>query len=134
MISEDIIKIKDKILATIGGDCEKIILFVSYAYGAPKEDSDYDFYIILKDESEKPILALQNMYGYLAGHDYEPVDLLANYTNHAKKLIKLGYFDIVPVKQDSLFSATSIMRTSRVILVKSVIFRTDGKAVLGVLA
>jgi hypothetical protein len=52
----------------------------------------------------------------------------------AKKLIKLGYFDIVPVEQNSLFSATSIMRPSRVIPVKSVIFRTDGKAVLGVLA
>jgi predicted nucleotidyltransferase len=79
MISEDIIKIKDKILATIGGDCEKIILFGSYAYGAPKEDSGYDFYIVLKDGSEKPVLALQNIYGCLAGTDYKPIDLLANY-------------------------------------------------------
>jgi predicted nucleotidyltransferase len=50
MISEDIIKIRNKILTAVGGDCEKIILFGSYAYGVPKEDSDYDFYIILKDD------------------------------------------------------------------------------------
>jgi predicted nucleotidyltransferase len=79
MISEDIIKIKNKILAAVGSDCEKIILFGSYAYGVPKEDSDYDFYIVLKDGTEKPIMALQNIYGYLAGPDYKPVDLFANY-------------------------------------------------------
>jgi hypothetical protein len=32
MINEDIIKIKDSILNTVGDDCEKIILFGSYAF------------------------------------------------------------------------------------------------------
>ncbi|MDR1931642.1 MAG: nucleotidyltransferase domain-containing protein [Spirochaetales bacterium] len=79
MINEDIIAIKNNILATVGDDCEKIILFGSYACGTPREDSDYDFYVVLKDGTEKPILVLQNIYRSLAGPDYKPVDVLANY-------------------------------------------------------
>jgi predicted nucleotidyltransferase len=37
MVNDDIIAIKDSILNTVGEDCEKIILFGSYAYGAPRE-------------------------------------------------------------------------------------------------
>jgi predicted nucleotidyltransferase len=62
MINDDILAIKDNILKTVGDDCEKIILFGSYVHGTPKEGSDYDFYIVLKDSSEKPILILQNIY------------------------------------------------------------------------
>jgi predicted nucleotidyltransferase len=79
MINEDIVKIKDSILNTVGDDCEKIILFGSYAYGAPGEDSDYDFYVVQKDGTEKPILVLQKICGGLAGPDYKSVDILANY-------------------------------------------------------
>ena len=43
MINENIIRIKDSILNTAGDDCEKIILFGSYARGTPGADSDYDF-------------------------------------------------------------------------------------------
>jgi predicted nucleotidyltransferase len=79
MINEDILKIKDSILNTVGDNCEKIILFDSYVYGAPREDSDYDFYVVLKDGTEKPILILQKIYRELAGPDYKPVDVLDNY-------------------------------------------------------
>jgi predicted nucleotidyltransferase len=41
---------------------KKIILFGSYAYGVPREGSDYDVFVILKDGAEKPILVLQNTY------------------------------------------------------------------------
>jgi predicted nucleotidyltransferase len=44
MINDDILVIKDNILNTVGETCEKIILFGSYAYGKPREDSDYDFF------------------------------------------------------------------------------------------
>jgi predicted nucleotidyltransferase len=62
VINEDIIRIKNSILNTVGDDCEKIILFGSYAYGTPREDSDYDFYVVLRDGAEKPILVLQKIY------------------------------------------------------------------------
>jgi predicted nucleotidyltransferase len=40
MINNDILAIKDCILAAVGEACEKIYLFGSYAYGMPREDSE----------------------------------------------------------------------------------------------
>jgi predicted nucleotidyltransferase len=80
MINDDIIMIKNSILDTVGETCEKIILFGSHAYGTPREDSDYDFFVVLKDDSEKPILVLQKIYRNLARKPMlTPVDVLANY-------------------------------------------------------
>ena len=80
MINDEIIAIKDSILHTVGNDCEKIILFGSYAYGTPREKSDYDVFVVLKDDSEMPILVLQNIYRDLAKNpNYKAVDVLANY-------------------------------------------------------
>jgi predicted nucleotidyltransferase len=81
MINGDIIRIKDSILNTVGADCEKIILFGSYAHGTPREDSDYDFYVVLKDGAEKPILVLQKIYRQMCDTGYTPVDVLADYQN-----------------------------------------------------
>jgi predicted nucleotidyltransferase len=60
MINDDIIAIKDSILKTVGEDCEKIFLFGSYAYGTPKDGSDYDVFVVLKDDTQKPIVVLQH--------------------------------------------------------------------------
>jgi len=35
MVNDEILAIKDSILKIVGEDCEKIILFGSYAYGMP---------------------------------------------------------------------------------------------------
>ena len=80
MKNDDIIAIKDNILNTVGEICEKIILFGSHAYGSPREESDYDFFVVLKDDSEKPILVLQKIYRNLARKPMlTQVDVLANY-------------------------------------------------------
>ena len=79
MINKDIIAIKDNILGTVGDCCERIILFGSYAYGTPGKDSDYDFYVVLKDGTEKPVLVLQEIYCNLCDTKHIPVDILANY-------------------------------------------------------
>jgi predicted nucleotidyltransferase len=79
MINDDILAIKDSILKTVGGDCEKIILFGSYAYGTPPKDSDYDFYVVLKDGTEHPILVMQKIYEYMCDTHFTPVDVLVNY-------------------------------------------------------
>ena len=80
MINDDIIAIKDNILNTVGKTCEKIILFGSHASGTPHEGSDYDFFVVLEDDSEKPILVLQKIYRGLAKRPMlTPVDVLANY-------------------------------------------------------
>ena len=79
MIADEIISIKDSILSTVGDGCEKIILFGSHVYGTLHKESDYDFYVVLKDEMENPILVLQKIYEYLCDTNYIPVDILANY-------------------------------------------------------
>jgi predicted nucleotidyltransferase len=79
MINDKIIAIKDSILSTVGDGCEKIFLFGSYAYGTPNKDSDYDFYVVLKDGMENPLLVMQKIYEYMGDTNYIPVDVLANY-------------------------------------------------------
>jgi predicted nucleotidyltransferase len=80
MRDAEIPKIKDMILETLGETCEKIILFGSYAYGTPREESDIDIYVILKDGSKNPLLAMEDIYVGFGKHNYsEEVDILANY-------------------------------------------------------
>jgi predicted nucleotidyltransferase len=80
MINDEIIAIKENILNTVGENCEKLILFGSHAYGTPREGSDYDFFVVLKDDSQKPILTLQQIYRNLARKPMQvSVDVLANY-------------------------------------------------------
>jgi predicted nucleotidyltransferase len=90
MVNDEILAIKDSILETVGKNCEKIILFGSYAYGIPKDNSDYDVFVVLKDDTEKPILVLQNIYRGLAKNpDYKAVDVLANYKSRFEVRSKL---------------------------------------------
>ena len=90
MINNEILAIKDSILKTVGNDCERIILFGSHAYGTPREDSDYDVFVVLKDGTEKPVLVLQNIYGNLAQNpNYKAVDILANYKSRFEARSKL---------------------------------------------
>ena len=89
-MNEIINSIKDTILHTVGENCEKIILFGSYAYGVPNKKSDYDIFVVLKDGTEKPILVLQNIYSNLAKNEsYVPVDVLANYRTNFNERSKL---------------------------------------------
>ena len=80
MINDEIIAIRDNILSIVGETCEKIILFGSHANGNPNKDSDFDFFVVLRDDSEKPILVLQRIYRGLAKRPMlTSVDVLANY-------------------------------------------------------
>jgi len=90
MMNNEIIAIKDSILRTVGSDCERIILFGSHAYGIPREDSDYDIFVVLKDGAPKPIFILQNIYRGLAENpNYKSVDVLANYKSRFEVRSKL---------------------------------------------
>jgi predicted nucleotidyltransferase len=78
-MNEQIDEIRDRILSCI--EAEQIFLFGSYAYGTPRENSDYDFYVVLPDDSLlKPIDALQKINRFLARYKMDiPVDVHANY-------------------------------------------------------
>jgi predicted nucleotidyltransferase len=88
-INNDIVSIKDKILETVN-DCEKIILFGSHAYGTPRENSDYDFYVVLNDNAQNPFTVMGEIYWALAQSPMKiSVDLLANYKNKFEKRSKM---------------------------------------------
>ena len=46
-------QIKEIIRNTV--DPEGIYLFGSFAYGEPREDSDYDIYVVLPDDGPRPL-------------------------------------------------------------------------------
>jgi len=85
MVNDEIIAITNNILSTVGDGCEKIFLFGSHAYGTPGKDSDYDFYVVLKDEVENPILVMQKIYEHMCDTNYVPVDVLANYKSNFER-------------------------------------------------
>jgi predicted nucleotidyltransferase len=58
-LNDELLAIKEDILNTV--DCEKIYLFGSYAYGTPHKDSDYDIYIVVRDDSKNPLLVMEDV-------------------------------------------------------------------------
>ena len=86
MTNSEIQTVKDIILETV--DCEKIYLFGSFANGTSQKDSDFDFYVVLKNENLNPVFAEQSIYRSLSkreGH-YKPVDVLAENINNFNAL------------------------------------------------
>jgi predicted nucleotidyltransferase len=78
MANTEIAAVKDIILKTV--DCERIYLFGSYAYGTPNANSDYDFYVVLQDNAEQPIIVMENIYWNLRLIKRQtPVDILAGH-------------------------------------------------------
>ena len=87
--NSEIMTVKDIILHTV--DCEKIYLFGSYAYNTQHDSSDYDLYIVLKNDNENSILAEQNIYRNLSKREGRntPVDILAENKNKFNNLCTL---------------------------------------------
>jgi predicted nucleotidyltransferase len=80
-VNDEILSIKDTIVANV--DPEKVYLFGSYAYGTPHKDSDYDFYVVLKDDSPiKPLDAMKVIeMSLFKANLRKATDILANYKN-----------------------------------------------------
>ena len=75
IINNEIEAIKDIIVNTVMP--ERIYLFGSYVYGAPCEDSDYDFYVIVSDGSDRPLLLTELIYiALFAKTGGKPIDVL----------------------------------------------------------
>lgn len=71
-------------------NCEKIYLFGSYAYGNPSDASDFDIYVVLANDSIRPLDARRRIYkNLLANKLNKSVDILACYTRDFKSLSKL---------------------------------------------
>jgi predicted nucleotidyltransferase len=58
---------------------EEIYLFGSYAYGTPHKDSDFDIYVVLKDNSQIRDLDAMAAIGYASYRKCsKPLDVLAH--------------------------------------------------------
>ena len=73
----EIAAIKDKLVEVIAP--KRIYLFGSYAKGTNTEDSDYDFYIVVSDNSGDRIDISQKAYKALRGIRKRPVDIVVGY-------------------------------------------------------
>lgn len=87
MPNDEIYALRDRLVEQLSP--RKIYLFGSYAYGTPREDSDYDFYIVLDDsrtdwhgETVKAYRAIRNARTH-------PVDILVGTESKFEKRKKL---------------------------------------------
>ncbi len=77
MIEKEILNIAEQIKKSV--PVEKIYLFGSYARGTQSKDSDYDFFVVIPDDSIRPMEAMQTIYQELAKCKMQvPVDVLAS--------------------------------------------------------
>lgn len=75
--NQEIDAIKDWLVQAVAP--QKIYLFGSFAKGNPTADSDYDFYIVVPDNSEDRIAIAQKAYKSLRGVRKRPVDIVVGY-------------------------------------------------------
>jgi len=71
----EIENIRDIIVNTI--PLEKLYLFGSYVYGTPAEDSDYDFYAVIPNDTIRPTEAIYQIYLATSDMKRKSMDVLA---------------------------------------------------------
>jgi len=75
MVNDNILEIRDSIINAM--PIEKLYLFGSYEYGTPHEDSDYDFYMVIPNNSIRPLEAMERAFSSVSGLKRKPMDVLA---------------------------------------------------------
>jgi len=66
--------IKEAILEVVNAN--EIYLFGSYAVGSTHEDSDFDIYVVIPDNSMRPIEAMQKISSAISRKDIRSVDII----------------------------------------------------------
>ena len=65
-------------------------MFGSHAYGTPNEDSDYDIYIVIPNNSIRPIDAIGKAHLPMRGTGLKPVEFLAGTVEIFERRSKLS--------------------------------------------
>jgi len=79
-VNQEILSIMEAIRTAV--PVEKIYLFGSHAYGTPIEDSDYDLFMVIPDDGQKPMDAAKAAYRSLRHvRRQTPVDIMADYSS-----------------------------------------------------
>ena len=66
-------------------DAEEIYLFGSFAYGTPRENSDFDIYVVIPDNSIRPLIAMQKLNIAISPFQKRPIDLLVSESKNFNK-------------------------------------------------
>jgi hypothetical protein len=86
MITEEIRQIAEKIKEAL--DPERIYLFGSYARNQENETSDYDFYVVVDEREEKPLVLSQQAYRAIREYRTPPCDIIVNSRLHFNERCK----------------------------------------------
>ena len=74
VIQNELNELVSAITATVAADA--VILFGSFAYGTPTDDSDIDLYVVVADKSIRPLEAMQKISNAIGSVQKRPVDIL----------------------------------------------------------
>lgn len=86
MITEGIRQIAENIKKAL--DPERIYLFSSYARNQENETSDYDFYVVVDEREEKPLVLSQQAYRAIREYRTTPCDIIVNSRLHFNERCK----------------------------------------------
>jgi predicted nucleotidyltransferase len=88
-LNQEIIEISEAIKTAV--QTERIYLFGSHANGTPSKYSDFDFFIVIPDESVKPLEAMrQARFALIPLNRKSSVDILADYKSRFDMRSKLN--------------------------------------------
>jgi predicted nucleotidyltransferase len=88
-MNQEIVEISEAIKSAV--QTERIYLFGSHANGIPNKDSDFDFFIVIADDSIKPLEAIrQARFALISLNRSIPVDILADYQSRFDTRSKLN--------------------------------------------
>ena len=84
MVTREILAISDQLVRVI--EPQEIYLFGSYASNTNREDSDYDFYVVVEDGTNK-LQQAQKAYAALRGMRNRPVDIVVGHRSEFNQAV-----------------------------------------------
>lgn len=90
-IQQELEEITKSILSVVS--VKEIFLFGSYVNGTPSENSDFDIYVVIPDNSMRPLDAMTKINMAISKNQKRPVDILVGSQSDFKKRSSLPYIE-----------------------------------------
>lgn len=90
-IQQELEEITKSILSVVS--VKEIFLFGSYANGTPSENSDFDIYVVIPDNTMRPLDAMTKINIAVSKNQKRPVDILVGSQSDFKKRSSLPYIE-----------------------------------------
>ena len=90
-IQQELEEITKSILSVVS--VKEIFLFGSYANGTPSENSDFDIYVVIPDNTMRPLDAMTRINIAVSKNQKRPVDILVGSQSDFKKRSSLPYIE-----------------------------------------